>query len=349
MQLAAEAIARQCGIVTSEKVLRYDDLDSIELPVYDTHADTDARAQNALSLSGPDMMKFSKADWEQVCRFDEIVFSHTTTEQKLGIVNEFQAGDECVDMTGDGVNDAPSLKQAVIGIAMGRWFCSETKGRRMPARVCRYGLARELQLNRRCSSLRSSRSCQPRQDDRLAFACRFHRRVVSCLDQLLLRVASDSQQLADDLRLRSQRGHLFTQLGPRTARSRLVEAQTSFGQERSIGRVEALAACLPFRWYPAYYHQLCHGILVDVQGGDQVEGHVVDLRSWSSRDNQPRILERDPEPSQRSLFLQLGHSAMVQPSRLANTAVATRIMLAQACDRVQSRIVSVVCKRSAGR
>ncbi|CCF50194.1 hypothetical protein NDA11_000216 [Ustilago hordei] len=118
-RLAVEAIARQCGIVISEKALRYDDLHSIELPVYDTHADTDARAQNALSLSGPDMMKFSKADWEQVCRFDEIVFSHTTTEQKLGIVNEFQARDECVDMTGDGVNDAPSLKQAVIGIAMG--------------------------------------------------------------------------------------------------------------------------------------------------------------------------------------------------------------------------------------
>ncbi|SYW83297.1 K, P-type ATPase (mediates high-affinity potassium or sodium uptake) [Ustilago hordei] len=118
LQLAVEAIARQCGIVISEKALRYDDLHSIELPVYDTHADTDARAQNALSLSGPDMMKFSKADWEQVCRFDEIVFSHTTTEQKLGIVNEFQARDECVDMTGDGVNDAPSLKQAVIGIAM---------------------------------------------------------------------------------------------------------------------------------------------------------------------------------------------------------------------------------------
>ncbi|SAM85857.1 probable K, P-type ATPase (mediates high-affinity potassium or sodium uptake) [Ustilago bromivora] len=117
--LAAEAIARQCGIVTSEKVLRYDDLHSIELPVYDTHADTDARPQNALSLSGPDMMKFSEADWEQVCRFDKIVFSHTTTEQKLGIVNEFQARDECVGMTGDGVNDAPSLKQADIGIAMG--------------------------------------------------------------------------------------------------------------------------------------------------------------------------------------------------------------------------------------
>lgn len=118
-QLTAEAIARQCGIVTSEKVLHYDDLHSLELPVYDTHADNDARPQHALSLSGPDMMKFSEADWEQVCRFDEIVFSRTTPEQKLRIVKEFQARDECVGMTGDDVNDAPSLKQADIGIAMG--------------------------------------------------------------------------------------------------------------------------------------------------------------------------------------------------------------------------------------
>ncbi|SPO23940.1 probable K, P-type ATPase (mediates high-affinity potassium or sodium uptake) [Ustilago trichophora] len=118
-QLTAEAIARQCGIITSEKVLRYDDLHSIQLPIYDTHADNDARPQNALSLSGPDLMKLEVADWEQICRFDEIVFSRTTPEQKLRIVQEFQARDQCVGMTGDGVNDAPSLKQADIGIAMG--------------------------------------------------------------------------------------------------------------------------------------------------------------------------------------------------------------------------------------
>ncbi|KAJ1025850.1 hypothetical protein NDA16_002476 [Ustilago loliicola] len=118
-QLTAEAIARQCGIITAEKLFRYDNLHSIQLPVYDTHADNDARPQNALSLTGADMMKLNEADWEQICRFDEIVFSRTTPDNKLRIVKEFQARDECVGMTGDGVNDAPSLKQADIGIAMG--------------------------------------------------------------------------------------------------------------------------------------------------------------------------------------------------------------------------------------
>jgi sodium/potassium-transporting ATPase subunit alpha len=73
----------------------------------------------SIILSGPELITLNDNQWDQLCKYDEIVFARTTPEQKLRIVREFQKRDEIVAMTGDGVNDAPSLKAADIGIALG--------------------------------------------------------------------------------------------------------------------------------------------------------------------------------------------------------------------------------------
>ncbi|KAF2867853.1 hypothetical protein BDV95DRAFT_163675 [Massariosphaeria phaeospora] len=111
-KLTAQAIAEECGIISNAALV--DDLGALSR--YDTKEGSD---RTAIVLSGPELITLNENQWDQLCQYNEIVFARTTPEQKLRIVKELQSRDNIVGMTGDGVNDAPSLKAADIGIAMG--------------------------------------------------------------------------------------------------------------------------------------------------------------------------------------------------------------------------------------
>ncbi len=97
-KITAQAIAKEAGIY------------------HDAHLPD---GQGDIILTGPDIDAFSDAELSKKLARTS-VFARVTPEHKLRIIKAYKARGETVAMTGDGVNDAPSLVAADIGVAMGK-------------------------------------------------------------------------------------------------------------------------------------------------------------------------------------------------------------------------------------
>ena len=73
---------------------------------------------DCFAMSGHDLSQLSDQQLVDIAE-KTIVFARVSPEQKLRLVEALQSSGHVVAMTGDGVNDAPALKQADIGVAMG--------------------------------------------------------------------------------------------------------------------------------------------------------------------------------------------------------------------------------------
>ncbi|CAO1631350.1 unnamed protein product [Parajaminaea phylloscopi] len=117
-EVTATAIAKQVGILDDDGERRKD-TKAVAARNGNGNGTSSAPSRHPGVMTGHQIDALSERQLQEAIG-RVIIFARTTPRHKMNIVKALQANGETVAMTGDGVNDAPALKMADIGIALGK-------------------------------------------------------------------------------------------------------------------------------------------------------------------------------------------------------------------------------------
>jgi sodium/potassium-transporting ATPase subunit alpha len=94
-KLTAQAIAKECGIITNAPDLVHDigmlsrdpvEAKEVSPTISEKELEEIGGPATSITLSGPELITLNDCQWDQLCKYDEIVFARTTPEQNFRIV-----------------------------------------------------------------------------------------------------------------------------------------------------------------------------------------------------------------------------------------------------------------------